>query len=201
MRLLSLSLILFLCISTTAFAETKEAQSIERYLNNLKTLQSRFVQTSHDGRQLSGTFYLNRPGKLRFEYDLPLKDFIVADGTFIYFYDGELEQQSNTTIGNSLASFLLRKNVKLSGDIVVTDIKKKAGLLQVTLSQSDDLDAGSLLLGFTPSPLQLKKWRVTDSQGYITEVELSEVKRGIRLDKKLFRYIDPNKKSDNYFND
>ncbi len=66
----------------------------------LKTVKARFVQTAPDGGQTRGTFYLNRPGKLRFQYDPPLKDFVVADGLFIYFYDGELEQQSNAPISH-----------------------------------------------------------------------------------------------------
>ena len=171
---------------------------IENYLQSLKTAQARFVQTANDGTQMVGTFYLSRPGKLRFEYDPPVKDFVVADGRFIYFYDSELGEQTNTTIGSSLADFILRDNIKLSGDIAVTELKRAGGYLQVTLTQSDDPDAGKLLLAFAENKdgsLTLKKWRVIDAQGLITEVELFYLKSGMELDDNLFYYLDP-KRSD-----
>lgn len=57
----------------------EDIKQAEEYLKNLKSARARFVQTTHDGTQLVGTFYLKRPGKLRFEYDDPIKDFVVSD--------------------------------------------------------------------------------------------------------------------------
>ena len=166
---------------------------IEAYFAGLNTAQADFKQTAPDGTQSTGKFYLSRPGKLRFQYDKPLTDFVVADGLFIYFYDGQLKQQTNAPISQTLADFILRKNLKLSGDLKVTKAQRGGGLLQVTMVQTSDPLSGSLTLGFTESPaLSLKKWRVTDATGAITEIELFNLKRGVKLDKKLFRYIDPN---------
>ncbi|MCB1532730.1 MAG: outer membrane lipoprotein carrier protein LolA [Alphaproteobacteria bacterium] len=170
-----------------------QAAKIEAYLDTLKTAQARFVQTTHDGTQLVGTFYLERPGKLRFEYDPPIEDFVVADGFFIYFYDAELGEQTNAPIGQTLADFLLRGDIKLSGDVKVQSIKRAGGYLQVTLTQSADPAAGTLMMAFTEEPLQLKKWRVIDAQGLITEVELFYLKTGITHPAGLFNYVDPNK--------
>lgn len=169
-------------------AEIKAAQN---YLNTLTTGQARFVQTTHDGNQLVGTFYLSRPGKLRFEYDPPIEDFVVADGTFLYFYDAELKQQSNIPIGQTLADFFLRADIDLTQDVIPANVQRGGDLLQIKLIQKDDPDAGSLTLGFREDPMMLKKWRVTDPQGLITEVELFYLKTGVDLDSKLFTYIDP----------
>ena len=79
----------------------------ETYLRDLDTARARFLQTAQNGSQLAGTFYLNRPGKLRFDYDDPVEDFIVADGRFIYFYDSQLGEQTNAPIGQTLADFLV----------------------------------------------------------------------------------------------
>ena len=92
-----------------AYAQTaaRDIQTAEEYLNNLKTMKAEFIQIAHNGAQLSGMFYLNRPGELRFEYN-EVDDFIVADGLLIYFYDSELKEQTNAPIGQTLADFLLR---------------------------------------------------------------------------------------------
>lgn len=177
------------------------ALKIERYLNALDTVQARFVQTAHDGTQMVGTFYLDRPGKLRFQYDPPLEDFVVADGVFIYFYDGELKEQTNAPIGQTLADFLLRPDIKLREDIRVENVKRGGGYLQIELSQTEDPNGGRLMLAFDESPFKLRKWRIIDPQGLITEVELFYMKTGMDLDSGLFNYIDPNRgESPNYNN-
>lgn len=174
-----------------ADAPPEMIQKLESYMNSFKTARARFVQTTHNGTQLVGTFYLSRPGKLRFEYDDPVKDFVVADGFFIYFYDAEAGEQSNAPIGQTLADFILRAKIALSGDVTITDYKDTAGIIQVTLVQSGDPDAGSLTLGFDKDPLTLKKWRVVDAQGLITEVELFYLKTDITHTDGLFAYRDP----------
>lgn len=168
----------------------------ERYLQNLKTGKARFLQTTGNGNQAIGTFYISRPGKLRFEYDPPVKDFVVADGYFIYFYDSQLKEQSNAPIGQTMADFLLRDNLRLSGDVRVTEVKQAGELIQISLVQSSDPSAGKLTLGFTPEPFALKKWRVTDSQSNITEVELFQLQTGVNLTKSLFVYSNPNRLED-----
>jgi outer membrane lipoprotein-sorting protein len=175
-------------LSETDKADVAKA---EAYLQDLKSARARFVQTTHDGTQLVGTFFLQRPGKLRFEYDDPIEDFVVADGVFIYFYDAELGEQTNAPIGQTLADFFLRKELNLSGDLKVESVKRGGGFLQIKLSQTDDPSAGSLTLGFKEDPLTLAKWRVVDGQGLITEVELFYLKDDIKHPKNLFVYAAP----------
>ena len=175
-----------------------EAARIEKYLNGLESAQARFVQTTHDGTQLVGTFYLQRPGKLRFEYDPPIEDFVVADGFFIYFYDSQLEEQTNAPIGQTLADFLLRANIELSDDIGIEDIRRGGDFLQVELVQAADPEAGSLTLGFSENPMTLKKWRIVDAQGLITEIELFYLKTDIIHPRNLFGYTDPKRGQPHY---
>ena len=201
MKILSilLSLIALTCFAApNAQAQSKleiaslYAAKVEAYFKTLTTASARFVQTAPDGSRKAGIFYLSRPGKLRFQYDKPLTDFVVADGLFIYFYDGDLKQQTNAPISQTLADFILRKNLKLSGDLRVQKVAKGGGLVQVTIVQTADPASGSLTLGFTESPrFELKKWQIRDAAGSVTEIELFNLKRGVKLDSKLFRYIDP----------
>lgn len=192
-----LLMIALLCVAFPAFAATQdrddraEIARAEKYLAGLTTAKARFLQIAPDGYQLIGTFYLNRPGRLRFEYDDPVKDFVVADGTFIYFYDAQLGEQSNAPIGQTLADFILRKDVRLSGDISVSEVKRGGGMIQITLIQADDPGAGAITLGFQEEPYHLKKWRVRDTTGAVTEVELFQLQTGLTLDRNLFFYHAP----------
>lgn len=193
MKRLLLSLLLMVLLSAPARAQD-EVAAVEQYLNTLHTLKGNFVQTDGMGRAATGRFYLKRPGRLRFEYDPPLADFIVADGTFIYYYDGEMKQQSNAPIGQSLADFFLRKTIALSGDLVASDVRRENGSIELTLAQAKDPAAGSLTLRLAEKPMELRGWRIVDAQGAVTDISLTGVESGIKLDSDLFRYYDPEKK-------
>ncbi len=180
-------------------ADQKDVAAAQDYLQNLGSARARFVQTAHDGSQFVGTFYLKRPGRLRFDYDPPVEDFVVADGLFIYFYDADLQEQTNAPIGATLADFLLRKDLKLTNDdISVKNVKRDGDLLQIEMVQTDDPESGSLSLAFTTDPFVLKKWRVVDAQDLITEVELFYLKTDITHPSGLFSYINPKHGQENY---
>jgi outer membrane lipoprotein-sorting protein len=181
-----------LAANSISYNKDSVIRKVETYFQSLTTAEASFLQTANDGTQHTGKFYLSRPGRLRFQYDAPLTDFIVADGAFIYFYDGQLKQQSNAPISQTLADFILRNHLKLSGDLRVTKIAKGAGLLQVTIVQTSDPASGSLTLGFTETPkFELKKWHIRDASGAVTEIELSKLKRGVKFKSGLFNYFDP----------
>ncbi|MDP7602638.1 MAG: outer membrane lipoprotein carrier protein LolA, partial [Alphaproteobacteria bacterium] len=77
-----------------AFSPNAEQQAeigrVERYLNGTVTLQARFSQIAPDGEVSEGTFYLRRPGRLRFEYDPPNPVLVMADGVWLIYHDREL---------------------------------------------------------------------------------------------------------------
>lgn len=192
----------FLCLLAmpvlAADQNLKDRQAVEAYLQNLDTARARFVMTTHDGGQSVGTFYLDRPGKMRFEYDPPVEDFVVADGVLIYFYDAELGEQTHAPIGHTLADFFLREDIDLNDDVVVQSIKRAGDLLLIELVQESDPTAGSITLGFEENPMALKKWRVIDAQGLITEVELFYMKTDVTHSSGLFAYLDPERGTERY---
>ena len=190
------ALLLALMIATPAAAAldakaTADVAAIEAYLNGINTLKAKFIQTTGDGKQLAGTFMLRRPGRMRFEYAPPVKDFIVADGMFIHYYDSAMKQGSRTLISKSLADFFLRKELTLSGDLKVAEVTRDGTYIMVKMVEAQDPNDGSLTLALTEKPLALKKWRIVDPQGMITEVELFDIATGIQLDRDIFRYYDP----------
>ena len=182
----------------------EDVKAAEDYLNSLRTLKARFVQTDNEGHQIAGDFMLKRPGRMRFEYDAPVQDFIVADGTFVHYYDAKMKQQSSAPISRTLANFFLQKEIALSGDIFVDEIRREKddSLLILTLSQKKDPLAGNLSLAFSRDPesgaLSLLKWRVIDPQGLITETALFDTETGISLKNDQFHYYDPERTKPQY---
>lgn len=189
-------------LSNNPAADAPEVKKIEAYLNGLRTLKARFVQTDNSGRRMTGDFLLKRPGRMRFQYDPPATDFIVADGIFVHYYDGQMKQQSSAPIGQSLANFFLRAEIAFTKDLKIETIgHDAAGRTTLTLSHAKDPLAGSITLIFNESDsgsLSLAGWRVLDPQGLTTDIALEKVQEGIKLDNSQFHYYDPNQKTPRY---
>ncbi len=175
-------------------SDQADLAQVEHYLNGLKTMEAHFLQVVDQGakgNQAAGSFTMWRPGRMRLVYDPPIKDFIVADGLVVFYWDGDLQQQSSQPLGTSLADFFLRAEIKLSGDVTVTRFVHQFGTIEVSIAQTDDPGKGELTLVLEDKPLQLRKWRVFDAQGITTTVSLSDVKSGMVVKEDLFVFRDP----------
>ncbi|QQP89810.1 outer membrane lipoprotein carrier protein LolA [Skermanella sp. TT6] len=172
-------------------AEKEDIARIEQYLGGVRTLKSDFVQAGGDGSLVRGTLWLSRPNRMRLEYEPPIRDFIVADGWFVFYWDDELKQQSSAPIGSTMADIILRDKLRLSGDITVTDFVREANVIEVSVVQTSEPGAGTLTLVFEDAPLRLRKWRIVDPQGLTTEVALLNPQVGVQLDRDLFIFREP----------
>ena len=173
-------------------AEDKiDVSRVEDLLNSIKSLQANFTQLSDNGGTAEGVFYLQRPGRLRFEYDPPTPILIVGTGDTIVFYDSRLGQVTYVPIRSTPLSFLADEIISFSGDTEVVRVDREPGALAVTLSDTKRRGDGTVTLIFSDSPLRLRMWRVTDSQGKVTTIALSQTRTNVTLDAELFRFVDP----------
>jgi outer membrane lipoprotein-sorting protein len=167
-------------------------QRLEDYFNNIHTLQADFTQTLSDGNVRRGELFISRPGKMRLEYAPPVKDLLISDGLFVHAWDASAKTSSSVPIGTSLADIILRDNLKLSGDVKVTDIRYYPNMLEVSLVQKESPQTGTLTLEFEDNPLRLRNWRVIDAQGVETRVALSNEQTEVKIPSRLFVFRAPN---------
>jgi outer membrane lipoprotein-sorting protein len=164
---------------------------IQTYLNGITTLKARFLQVAPDGSTSQGIAWMQRPGRMRFQYDPPSPLLLVAGHGLFVYYDRELRQVTNIPLGSTPLGLLLRRDITLAGDVTVTDIQRAPGQIQVTLVRTEKPDEGSLTLIFADDPLALRQWRVVDSQRRETTVTLYNVELGGSFDQDMFTLIDP----------
>ena len=100
-------------------------KKIENYLNKLNNITSNFIQIDSNGLKAEGKIYLSKPGKLRIEYKEKKKPLIVADGTWLHFFDIELNEVQSVVINKSPAWILLKKKVDLKKDFKIEKLEKK----------------------------------------------------------------------------
>jgi len=198
--LLCFSLVPLLLAGTSASAQTSfrptpqdqaDLGRIEAYLDSLRALKARFLQVAPNGGISQGTVWLERPGRMRFQYDPPSPLLLVAGHGLVVFNDKSLNQTSNIPISKTPLGILLSDHVRLQGDVTVTDMQRLPGQLQVSLVRTASPGDGTLTLVFADNPLTLKQWTVLDAQRQETRVTLLNAQTGGSFDPKLFEFIDP----------
>ena len=172
-------------------ADQGAVRQVEDYLNALKTLRARFLQIDSQGGTAEGTLYIDRPGKLRVDYDPPNPNLLIANYGLLVHYDRQLQAPAYLPLSSTPAGLLVREHLSLSGDVTVIDVKHGPEVLRVTVTQTQDPRAGQVTFVFGEKPFILNSWNVTDAQGAETRVSLYDAETGIKLDPKLFQFRDP----------
>ena len=170
---------------------------VETYLNGVRTLHARFVQVAPNGGMAEGQAWLQRPGRLRFEYDPPSPFLLVGGNGLLVFHDSQLKQTSNIPLGSTPLGLLLQDNLRLSGEVTVSRIVRLPGQLQVSLFRTKSPADGTLTLIFADAPLALRQWTVLDAQHQETRITLFNVELGGTFNQKLFEFVDPKFFQDN----
>jgi outer membrane lipoprotein-sorting protein len=171
-------------------ARTAGIAQANQALNAVQRLQGRFVQTSPGGGRASGMFYLERPGKLRFEYDPPAALLIVADGSVVAMRDRELRTTERTPLRSTPLNIILGRTINLERDARVLRVSRAGPWLLITARDRGGQTDGQITLQFYGPQLELRSWDVIDATGARTRITLSDITRPASLDRSLFRLED-----------
>lgn len=188
MRILTVVLSAVVLLFATLPAQAQiGVPEIERYLNSIRTLKSRFIQTNPNGSIAQGTLYVRRPGRMRFEYDPPSQLKIVADGFQVTMWDPATKDFGQWPIGWTAASFLAKEPLVLSGDLRAEKLERVNGLLELTMSQANRPKEGKVIVRLSENPMQLRGWTTVDNRGQQVTVSLVDVQTGMQLADSLFK--------------
>jgi len=173
---------------TFSDSDRADLKRVSIYLNTLRTVQGRFTQVNNDGKTVQGQFYLKKPGRIRFEYDKPNPNLVVADGTTLAVQNGSLKTTDRYPITNSPLRLLLSDDMDLSLDPRVSAIKHEEGAILVTARENSGPSAGSITLTFADSggTLELRQWDVVDAQAAHTTIVLTEMRPVADIPASLF---------------
>jgi outer membrane lipoprotein-sorting protein len=164
-----------------------QAAKVSNYLSSLQTLSGNFVQVGSDGSKTKGDFYIQKPGKVRFEYDPPSPIAIIADGSSVAVRDRTATQDIYPLSRNALR-YLLSDRIDLLGFANVVSITADDVFISIIIEEKQALIGTSrmmLMIGTKDS--QLKQWTVTDPQGYDTTVAIYNLDSSKKVDPGLFK--------------
>ena len=166
-------------------------QKATDYIQNLKTVEGKFTQTDPKGHVSTGVFYMQRPGKARFQYNPPAQLLVVSDGSDVSAYDRKLKTFTQFPLAQTPLMLLLADTVRLDRGVVVSAVDKSKTDFAITARDARRQTQGRITITFSLNPIMLKGWTVIDAQGQKTDVKLGTLTNKSRLDPKLFILHDP----------
>ncbi|MEL6692529.1 MAG: outer-membrane lipoprotein carrier protein LolA [Pseudomonadota bacterium] len=161
-----------------------------------ETASGKFTQTNADGTITTGTFALNRPGRMRFDYDDPTPILIVSDGTTVAMEDSELETVDRIPIGATPLGLILSTDLNVDEDVEVLSILRNEERIGIRVSDASGELEGTLTMVFDKTNYDLLGWLTVDGNFQTTVVDLVGVETNVRVDPRLFRLNEDDEEED-----
>jgi len=173
--------------ATGAWADKLPLGSISSYLNSLTTAKGEFTQINGDGTISTGTIYIKRPGRVRFEYNAPDTGLVIAGSNTVVIYDTKSNQPPETyPLARTPLSIILARNVNLGQAKMVTGHAYDGKATTVTAQDPENPQYGNIQMKFTGPTPELRQWIINDGNGSQTTVILGDLKKGGSLPNTLF---------------
>jgi outer membrane lipoprotein-sorting protein len=168
-------------------AEEVSLANLSAYLNSLTTAEARFVQTNADGSTATGRLILQRPYRARFEYDPPDQNLVLASGRMVAIFDAKSNQPPEQyPLARTPLNLILGPKIDLGSSAMVASHGEVAGMTHVLAQDPKHPDYGTIELVFSPAPVALTQWIITDDMGGQTSVELQPLQTGGTYSNSLF---------------
>jgi len=163
-------------------------ERINAYLSGIQTLVGDFVQIGPDGGRTDGQFYIQKPGKVRFEYNPPTPIDVIADGQMLVVRNHLLATQQPVQLSDTPLRLLLSDRVDLTKDSHIIYLSSNETSTTVILEEKRPLiGTYKMKIVFEGKDLHLRQWTITDPQGFETTVVISNLDSTRKLDPDLFK--------------
>jgi outer membrane lipoprotein-sorting protein len=181
--------------SSLSEADRAALNQAQSYLQGLTSAQGTFVETGAGGQRREGLFYLQRPGRMRFEYTTPAGLLVVADGSNVKRWDPRLEVFRQVPLSQTPLSTFLAREVRLDQGVTIERVTRmQSGAFAITARDARRPRDGQVILAFAGNPLRLQEWTITDAQGARTRTQLTTLQPAPGLAASLFRLTDPTRR-------
>ena len=188
----------FLLLSMPVFGGMSPEARLKAFLNKASSLEASFVQIQVDekgnlGKRSNGMFYLQRPGKFRWNYEKPYHQEIVSSAGKVWFFDKDLDQVTakklNQAIGSTPA-LLLTGDVPLEKNFTIESQSDEEGIAIIKLIPKSE-ESGFKYVQIGIENDLLVGMELSDNFGQLTRIYFENLKTGIKIDPALFVFKPP----------
>ena len=184
--------LIIIVIPLLAKAQTENKDLIKKtseYFNNIESLKSKFIQIDQNGNSSSGVIFLQRPGKMRIEYNEPDQILIVVDGYYLIYVDKEIDQATYMDIDDTPAKYLIDPDWSFGSEAIeIYDANTDGDLINIYAKPYDKKSKERIKFIFKENPLELRQWEIVDQKRNSITVTLYDVELNNELESKLFKY-------------
>ena len=166
-------------------AKAGTAQEIVDHFFAVKTMTGEFVQFGPRGEQTGGRFFIERPGRVRFNYEEPSAFRVVSDGKSVVISNRKLKTADLYPLSKTPLKLLLDEKIDISGDRVQT-VREEDDLTTITLADKSVFGNSTIAMMFDPDSFELRQWTIRDAQGKDTTVMIFNVRQGVDFDPTIF---------------
>ena len=166
-------------------AAQASAQEIADHFSSVRSMHGDFIQFDPNGRQSEGKFYIERPGKVRFDYaQQPLR--VIADGSTVAVNNKKLNTWDTYPLSKTPLKLLLDNRIDLS-KANIQSVKEEPDLTTIVMGDSSVFGDSRITMMFDPKTYDLKQWTIRDNQGKDTTVMIYNVKEGGNIADSAFK--------------
>ncbi len=179
-----------LCLSTAVWADKISINTLSSYLDGLRTVEAKFTQINADGSLSTGSLYIKRPGRVRFEYDPPNDALVLAAGGQLAIFDPNgNEVPESYPLSKTPLSLILADKINLSSERMVSGHQFDGTSTILTVQDPEHPERGRMALVFTGPNPQLRQWVIEDQNGEQTVVVLNDFATDVSLNDNLFNVL------------
>ncbi len=168
-----------------ASAQGADPQKIADHFAGVRTMTGEFVQFGPKGEQTGGKFFIERPGKIRFNYEEPSDFRVIADGQSVVINNGKLNTWDLYPLSKTPLKLLLDTRIDLSGN-KVRSVRQDEDLTTIQLQDKSIFGDSTITMMFDPKSYELRQWTITDAKGKDTTVMIFNVQEGVAFDPSVF---------------
>lgn len=185
--LLAVPLALAGLAASPSLAQQVSLAQVSNYLNSFTSAEGEFTQINADGTISTGTVYIKRPNRVRFEYNPPEESLVVAGGGQVAIFDPRSDSGPDRyPLNQTPLKIILESNVDLTRTNMVTGHTSDGTTTTVTAQDPERPEYGSIQMVYTSNPIELRQWIVTDDVGQQTTVILGDLQKDGRVPDILF---------------
>ncbi|GGD41049.1 outer membrane lipoprotein carrier protein LolA [Aureimonas glaciei] len=160
------------------------AQAVADHFSGVKSMTGDFMQFDPNGKQTEGKFYIERPGKIRFDYSgAPLR--VIADGEQVAINNRKLNTWDLYPLSKTPLKLLLGQSIDLSA-ANIQSVKEEPDLTTIVMGDKSVFGDSRITMMFDPTTFDLRQWTIRDNQGKDTSVMVYNTRSGVAFDQSMF---------------